>query len=167
MTDLADDTSRLTVPVALERLRSSQKSSKGAAAYSRFVNRPLGRVLAAVAATAGLRPNQVTAISAVFTFAGIVLLATVPPSLGLGVGVTLLLLVGYALDSADGQVARLRGGGSLAGSGSTTSSTRSRPPPSTSRCCCRGSASPTSTLHGCSCRSATSSSTTAGSSASS
>ncbi|WP_210509037.1 CDP-alcohol phosphatidyltransferase family protein [Naasia sp. SYSU D00057] len=106
---------RLTVPVALERLRSSQKSNKGAAAYSRYVNRPLGRVFAAVAATLGLKPNQVTAISAVLTFAGIVLVATVPPSLGLGVAVTLLLLLGYALDSADGQVARLQGGGSLAG----------------------------------------------------
>ncbi|WP_347876846.1 CDP-alcohol phosphatidyltransferase family protein [Microbacterium sp. BK668] len=43
------------------------------------------------------------------------LLATVPPSLLLGVGVWLLLAVGYAWDSADGQVARLRGGGSLVG----------------------------------------------------
>lgn len=106
---------RLSFPQALTELRSSQKSSKGAAAYSRYVNRPLGRLLAAVAASAGLAPNQVTAISAVFTFAGIILVATVPPGLLLGVGVTLLLGLGYALDSADGQVARLRGGGSLAG----------------------------------------------------
>lgn len=54
-------------------------------------------------------------ISAVFTFTGIVLLATVPPSVGLGIAVWLLLAVGYAWDSADGQVARLRGGGSLVG----------------------------------------------------
>jgi phosphatidylglycerophosphate synthase len=118
MTELTEgrpDTGRLTIPVALERLRSSQKSSKGAAAYSRYVNRPLGRLLAAVAATVGLSPNQITVISAICTFAGIVLVATVPPSLGLGLAVTLLLLLGYALDSADGQVARLRGGGSLDG----------------------------------------------------
>lgn len=54
-------------------------------------------------------------ISAGFTFTGIALLALVPPSLLLGVGVWLLLAIGYAWDSADGQVARLRGGGSLAG----------------------------------------------------
>ncbi|THG31099.1 CDP-alcohol phosphatidyltransferase family protein [Naasia lichenicola] len=96
-------------------LRGSQKSSKGAAAYSRFVNRPLGRVFAALAASLGLAPNTVTAISALFTFTGLVLVATIPPSAVLGIGVALLLGIGYALDSADGQVARLSGGGSLAG----------------------------------------------------
>ncbi len=80
-----------------------------------FINRPVGRVIAAGAYTAGLVPNQVSLISAAFTFTGIVLLATVPPSILLGVVVWLLLAIGYAWDSADGQVARLRGGGSLAG----------------------------------------------------
>ena len=80
-----------------------------------FVNRPVGRVIAAGAHTAGLTPNQVSLISAAFTFTGIVLLATVPPSIVLGIVVWLLLAIGYAWDSADGQVARLRGGGSLAG----------------------------------------------------
>ena len=79
------------------------------------MNRPVGRIFAALAHSLGMTPNQVTAVSATFTFAGIILLATVPPSIGLGVGVWLLLAVGYAWDSADGQVARLRGGGSLAG----------------------------------------------------
>ncbi|WP_439591363.1 CDP-alcohol phosphatidyltransferase family protein [Microbacterium sp.] len=72
-------------------------------------------MLAALAHTIGLTPNQVTAVSAVFTFTGIALLATVPPSIGLGIAVWLLLAIGYAWDSADGQVARLRGGGSPAG----------------------------------------------------
>ncbi|WP_319641447.1 CDP-alcohol phosphatidyltransferase family protein [Brachybacterium squillarum] len=62
-----------------------------------------------------MTPNQVTAVSAAFTFTGIVLLATARPSLPLGIAVWLLLAVGYAWDSADGQVARLRGGGSPAG----------------------------------------------------
>ena len=79
------------------------------------MNRPVGRVLAAASHTIGLTPNQVSVISAAFTFTGIVLLATVPPSIWLGIGVWLLLALGYAWDSADGQVARLRGGGSLAG----------------------------------------------------
>jgi phosphatidylglycerophosphate synthase len=72
-------------------------------------------VFAAFAHTIGMTPNQVTIVSAVFTFTGIVLLATVPPSIGLGIAVWLLLALGYAWDSADGQVARLRGGGSLVG----------------------------------------------------
>ena len=79
------------------------------------MNRPVGRIFAALAHSLGMTPNQVTAVSAVFTFTGIILLATVPPSILLGIGVWLLLAVGYAWDSADGQVARLRGGGSLAG----------------------------------------------------
>jgi phosphatidylglycerophosphate synthase len=96
-------------------LADAQKSNRNAPAYSRWVNRPLGRVLAATAYKLGLTPNQVTAISAVPTFAGIVLIALVTPGLFTGVGIAMLLMLGYALDSADGQLARLRGGGSLAG----------------------------------------------------
>ena len=92
-----------------------RKSSKGAPAYSLYVNRPLGRILAAAAYQLGLTPNQVTGISAGFTFAGIAALALVPLSWWLGVLVAALLVVGYALDSADGQLARLRGGGSSTG----------------------------------------------------
>jgi phosphatidylglycerophosphate synthase len=100
----------------VRRLKSAQKkAAPGAPAYSILVNRPFGRLLAAGAYLVGLTPNGVTAISALFTFTGIVLLATVPVSLALGVGVWLLLAVGYAFDSADGQVARLRGGGSKSG----------------------------------------------------
>lgn len=100
---------------ALEQLRTAQKGSKGAPPYSLFVNRPLGRFLAAGAFQLGMTPNQVTAVSAVFTFSAIVALAIFPPSLGMGVLVCLGLVIGYALDSADGQLARLRGGGSTVG----------------------------------------------------
>ncbi len=100
---------------SLRRLSTAQKSSKGAPPYSLFVNRPLGRVFAAAAFQVGLTPNQVTAISAVFTYAGIVVLALAAPSVTVGVLVALALVIGYALDSADGQLARLRGGGSLTG----------------------------------------------------
>jgi phosphatidylglycerophosphate synthase len=100
---------------ALRRLGAAQKSNKGAPAYSRFVNRPLGKRLAALAYVLNRTPNQVTCVSAVFTFSGIALLALAPPSLATGILTTGLLLFGYALDAADGQLARLRGGGSLAG----------------------------------------------------
>ncbi|MBD5786528.1 CDP-alcohol phosphatidyltransferase family protein [Cellulosimicrobium terreum] len=111
--------SRATVESYRQTLRRLSFAQKGAArsapAYSRYVNRRLGRLFAAAAYRAGLGPNAVTGISALFTFAGVVLLALVAPSWGLGAGVALLLVVGYALDSADGQVARLTGTGSPAG----------------------------------------------------
>ena len=99
----------------LARLGGAQKGALGAPAYSRFVNRRMGRFLAAAAYHAGLTPNAVTGISAAFSAAGIALLALVAPSWTTGLVVAGCLVVGYALDSADGQLARLRGGGSPAG----------------------------------------------------
>ncbi|MBI5161938.1 MAG: CDP-alcohol phosphatidyltransferase family protein [Micrococcales bacterium] len=99
----------------MQRLSAAQKPGRGAPPYSRWVNRPLGRVIAATAYLVDLKPNHVTALSAACTFTGIALLALVPPVPWLGLVVGVLLVLGYALDSADGQVARLRGGGSLAG----------------------------------------------------
>jgi len=112
----AGATSKEGFAEVVARLAAAQKArAPGAPAYSIYVNRPLGRLLAAAAYLGGLTPNAVTAISAVFTFSGIVIIALVPPSPLTGVGIGLLLILGYALDSADGQVARLRGGGSPAG----------------------------------------------------
>lgn len=99
----------------LKRLPSAQKSAKGAPAYSRFVNRRAGGYLAAAAYRLGLTPNQITSISGLFTFAGIALIALAKPTVPIGVLVCLALVIGYALDAADGQLARLRGGGSAAG----------------------------------------------------
>jgi len=104
-----------TFQQTLARLGGAQKGDKGAPAYSRFVNRKAGRLLAALAFHAGLTPNVVTAISAAFSATGIAVLALVAPSWRSGVVVAGCLAVGYALDSADGQLARLRGGGSAAG----------------------------------------------------
>lgn len=100
---------------ALERLRTAQKSGAGAAPYSRWVNRRLGRLLAAVAAVAGMSPNQVTLVSASCTFPALALVALVRPRWWLGLIVGALLLLGYALDAADGQLARLLGRGSRSG----------------------------------------------------
>jgi phosphatidylglycerophosphate synthase len=100
----------------LSDLSAAQKPpATGSPAYSRFVNRRVGRVLAAAAAPLGLTPNQVTAISACFSAAGIGLIAWAPPRLGWGLLIAVLLALGYAFDSADGQLARWRGGGSPAG----------------------------------------------------
>ncbi|WP_298459558.1 CDP-alcohol phosphatidyltransferase family protein [uncultured Cellulomonas sp.] len=97
------------------RLARAQKSNRGAPAYSRWVNRPAGRLLAAVAYRLGRTPNQVTAVSAALTFSGVLLVAVLPATVPTGVLVAALLMAGYAFDAADGQLARLRGGGSPAG----------------------------------------------------
>ncbi|MFD3939328.1 CDP-alcohol phosphatidyltransferase family protein [Streptomyces sp. NPDC058611] len=104
-----------SVGTALRELRGAQKSAKGVSLYSRFVNRPLGRYLAAGSHALGLTPNRVTLVSAVLSFAGAAAVALAAPSWGLGIAVWALLAVGFAFDSADGQLARLRGGGSASG----------------------------------------------------
>lgn len=100
---------------ARERLRSAQKTNFGAPAYSRWVNRRAGSILAAAAFRLGLTPNQVTGISVLLSYLGIAVVLLVPPAQAVGALVVVLLLTGYAFDSADGQLARLRGGGSPAG----------------------------------------------------
>jgi phosphatidylglycerophosphate synthase len=99
----------------LAALAAAQKPARGTAAYSRLVNRPLARRVAAAAHQAGLTPNGATAVSAGLSAAGLALVALVPPSWPLGVGVAVLLSAGYVMDSVDGQLARLRGRGSVAG----------------------------------------------------
>jgi hypothetical protein len=104
-----------TLSGALIRTSGVQKTAKGAPAYSRFINRKLGRYLAAVAYVLRMTPNQVTFVSALFTYSAIATIALIRPSGWMAAGVTVGLVLGYALDSADGQLARLRGGGSVAG----------------------------------------------------
>ncbi|MGW6688484.1 CDP-alcohol phosphatidyltransferase family protein [Streptomyces sp. NPDC054961] len=104
-----------SVQAALRELRGAQKSAKGVSLYSRFVNRPAGRYLAAGSYAIGLSPNQVTLVSAAFSFAAAAAVALAAPSWGLGIAVWAALAVGFAFDSADGQLARLRGGGSASG----------------------------------------------------
>jgi len=100
---------------AYEALTKAQKPPRGVSLYSRFINRRLGRMFAALGASLGMSPNAVTAVSGLFTAVAIALVATMPPSLGLGVSVAVLLVLGFALDAADGQLARLLSRGSPAG----------------------------------------------------
>ncbi|MGW7225887.1 CDP-alcohol phosphatidyltransferase family protein [Streptomyces cyaneofuscatus] len=95
----------------LRELRGAQKSAKGVSLYSRYVNRPAGRLLAAGAYRAGLTPDQVTLISALFTYAALAAVALVEPSWTLALLVYAALAIGFAFDSADGQLARLTGRG--------------------------------------------------------
>lgn len=106
---------RTTFGGNLRALRAAQKPSRGTAAYSRYVNRPSGRLVAAAAHTVGLSPDGATAISATMSGAGIALLCLAEPSLPMSVAVAVLLAGGYVMDSVDGQLARLRGRGSVRG----------------------------------------------------
>jgi phosphatidylglycerophosphate synthase len=97
------------------RLASAQKPGSGVPFYMRAVNRRLGRLIAASAAQSGITPNQVTALSGLVFLAGIALLVGRPPSIWIAAGVVIALEGAFALDAADGQLARLTGRGSLAG----------------------------------------------------
>ncbi|MGW1615865.1 CDP-alcohol phosphatidyltransferase family protein [Streptomyces sp. NPDC002285] len=99
----------------LQQLSTVQKPAQGVSFYTRFVNRPAGRLLAAAAYRIGLSPNHVTAVSALVTFAAVITIALLPPSHVVGQCVALALLLGFALDSADGQLARLHRSSSLSG----------------------------------------------------
>jgi phosphatidylglycerophosphate synthase len=99
----------------LAALESAQKPPFGTPAYSRFVNRPLARRVAAAVHVFGMTPNQATAVSATLSAAGIALLALVHPAPVQAIAVAALLAGGYVMDSVDGQLARLRGGGSISG----------------------------------------------------
>ena len=100
---------------ARARLSGAQKSTASVPAYLRFVNRRAGGWLASVGYALQLTPTQLTVLSAICSFAGIGVLLFAPATVPVGLVVAVLLLLGYALDSADGQLARIRGGGSKAG----------------------------------------------------
>jgi phosphatidylglycerophosphate synthase len=100
---------------ARARLAGAQKSTASVPAYLRFVNRKAGGLLAAAGFALRLTPTQVTLLSSACSFLGIAVLILHRSTVLTGVVVSLLLLLGYALDSADGQLARVRGGGTKAG----------------------------------------------------
>lgn len=107
--------SRMSFSETLRQLNSAQKPGAGVPAYTRWVNRRVARVFAAGAVALGIGPNGVTLISALMSLAGVVLLWVLPPSVGMGAAVAFFFALGYALDSADGQVARVTGASSPAG----------------------------------------------------
>ena len=104
-----------TYRTSLNELRGVQKSGAGEPAYLRWVNRPLGARAAALAFRLGLTPNTVTAISGVLSLGGLIAIAVGGTRPAVAVTATILLLAGFALDSADGQLARLAGMGSRSG----------------------------------------------------
>jgi phosphatidylglycerophosphate synthase len=106
---------RRTVRQSIDLLRSHQKPPRGVSVYTRYVNRPWGRALAAVLDRIGLTPNLVTVLSGICSLSAVAMIAIVRPSPGIGLVVAFLLALGFALDSADGQLARLQGTGGRSG----------------------------------------------------
>lgn len=111
----AGTTAALRYAEARRRLGGAQKSAVGVPAYLRFVNRRMGGWLAAGAHALGLTPNQVTAASAACSALAIAVLALAETSVAVGIVVAAGLLLGFALDSADGQLSRVRGDGKPSG----------------------------------------------------
>ncbi|RKW70658.1 CDP-alcohol phosphatidyltransferase family protein [Galactobacter caseinivorans] len=99
----------------LAQLGAAQKPGDGVPAYMRWPNRRVARLAAAAAVSVGLSPNAVTWLSVLVSASGLAVLLAAPITWGTGIIVAVLLAAGFALDSADGQVARVTGKGSPAG----------------------------------------------------
>ncbi len=108
-------TAHRTYSAALEALKSKQKSGAGVPGYTRWLNRRGARYLAAGAYRLGLSPDAVTMLSAAVSLSAMAALMLAPRTPLLGIAVAAGLALGYLLDSADGQVARLSGRGGPAG----------------------------------------------------
>lgn len=107
----------LTFRAAIRQLDAAQKPGAGVPAYTRWVNRRAARIFAAFFGSIRSTPAVVSITSIVWTLAGLgafLLLQPVSPVLA-GIVAAVMLAVGYALDSADGQLARLQGTSSLQG----------------------------------------------------
>jgi len=100
---------------ALYGLNGAQKSGAGVPAYTRWVNRRLARYAAAGGYVWRWTPNMVTASSAAFSVVAIILVIAVPAEQWTGFVIGPFLAIGYLLDSADGQLARLQRSGGPAG----------------------------------------------------
>lgn len=101
--------------MAYADLARAQKPGGGVPWYMRVVNRRLGRIIASLAAQGPFTPNHLTAASFGSFLGAAALLCLVEPGAAMAVVAVILLQLGFAFDSADGQLSRLRGGGSPAG----------------------------------------------------
>ena len=112
----SDVATRASYRELLRRLEGAQKPGQGVPAYTRWVNRRVARYFAAAFAVIGLTPSTVSIISIVATIIGLTaFLALHSLPVVAGISAAVLLALGYALDSADGQLARLQGSSSLQG----------------------------------------------------
>ena len=106
---------RATFRESFNQLKQAQKTRKGVPLYLLYVNRPAGRTVAAALRNTALTPNHVTLAGAVLTYGSLAWLAFGASANLSSALVGVLLAVGYILDSADGQLARLQGASSAFG----------------------------------------------------
>ena len=100
---------------SFNQLKQAQKSRKGVPLYLLWVNRPAGRVVAAALRNTRIRPNHVTFAGALLTYGSLLWLAFGASANAASALAGLALALGYVLDSADGQLARLQGRSSAYG----------------------------------------------------
>lgn len=107
---------RLSFSESMQLLDAAQKPGVGVPAYTRWVNRRVARYLCAAAERVGLTPSVVSVLSILVTLAGLgAFIGLYRTPLLAGALAAILLALGYALDSADGQLARLQQTSSLQG----------------------------------------------------
>lgn len=82
---------------------------------TRVFSQRLGALLAWIAARAGLKPNTVTSLALLSSLAGAATYACLPPGFYAILVCVALTQLGYALDCADGQLARATGSSSRLG----------------------------------------------------
>ncbi|MBD8043085.1 CDP-alcohol phosphatidyltransferase family protein [Arthrobacter sp. Sa2BUA2] len=100
---------------SFNRLKQAQKTRRGVPLYLLWVNRPAGRVVAAALRNTRIRPNHVTFAGAALTYGSLLWLAFSATANLTSALAGVLLALGYVLDSADGQLARLQGRSSAYG----------------------------------------------------
>jgi len=91
-----------------KELANTQKNASGTPAYTLFVNRGLGRVLASYLVTQNASPNTITLVSFAMTISAFLSVFWVENVVFLhSLIIVILLILAFGLDSADGQMARL------------------------------------------------------------
>lgn len=100
---------------SFNQLKEAQKTRRGVPLYLLYVNRPAGRAVAAALRNTGVTPNHVTMAGALVTYGSLLWLALGAQASLSSALVGVLLAIGYVLDSADGQLARLQGTSSAFG----------------------------------------------------
>lgn len=96
------------IEINYSELKKHQRGSIGEPAYSRFINRWMGRVIASVLGCFNISPNSVTLFSFILSIAAFlcfILLHEV--TIIYSAILTFTLIVSFTLDATDGQLARL------------------------------------------------------------
>ncbi|MBN1971470.1 MAG: CDP-alcohol phosphatidyltransferase family protein [Candidatus Delongbacteria bacterium] len=90
------------------KLKYLQKGSLGTPAYTRYINRWFGRLFASFIALFEITPNAISLLSSIITLISFILFLLLNKiHFFTSLVLVILLMLGYALDSADGQLSRL------------------------------------------------------------